>query len=188
MKKIRQRFFFCPMCGGKLSYRYYQGRPRLTCASCTYIMYENPVVGVAGIILNEKRQILLGRRKRGRYAGLWCIPCGYVEYDEDVYDALKREVKEETNLDVEVKRVFTVQSNFHDPDNQTVGIWFLTRVVSGDPRAGDDLEELAYFDLDHPPVLAFPTDLAVIKCLRKELQSKNSDLQLVKTGGTVRDD
>lgn len=179
MKKIKQRFFFCPMCGGVLSYRYYQGMPRLTCNSCTYIMYENPVVGVAAIILNEKGQVLLGRRKTGQYAGQWCIPCGYVEYDEDVYHAVQREAKEETNLDVEVIRVFTVQSNFHDPDNQTVGIWFLTRVIGGEMQAGDDLEELAYFDLDEPPMLAFPTDLAVIKCLRKDIQRRKANLRPV---------
>ena len=172
MKKIKQRFFFCPMCGGVLNYRYYQGHPRLTCDSCTYIMYENPVVGVAAIIVNGQEQILLGRRRGGQYTGLWCIPCGYVEYDEDVYHAVRREVKEETNLDIEVIRVFTVQSNFHDPQHQTVGIWFLARVTGGEPTAGDDLDEVKYFNLDHLPMLSFPTDLAVIQCLRKELHRR----------------
>lgn len=168
--KIKQRFFYCPKCGGKLDYRYYQGIPRLTCVSCTYVLFENPVVGVAAIVLNDKNQILLGRRKEGQYQGLWCIPCGYVEYDEDVYAAITREFKEETGLDIDLIRVFTVQSNFHNPENHTVGIWFLARVKEGHPKAGDDLDEVGYFDLHKVPQLAFPTDNIVINYLYKELK------------------
>ncbi|WP_161822040.1 NUDIX hydrolase [Sporotomaculum syntrophicum] len=163
----KQRYYFCPKCGGKLTYRNIgEDRPRLLCEACQYVMYENPVVGVAAIVLNASRQILLGRRNGGRYPGLWCIPCGYVEYDEDVYDAIRREFKEETNLDIEPVRVFTVQSNFHDPEKHSVGIWFLAQVTGGEPLAGDDLEQVAWFDLSDPPPLAFPTDQVVIEQLR----------------------
>ncbi|SFR13269.1 NUDIX domain-containing protein [Desulfoscipio geothermicus] len=165
----KQRFFFCPKCGGKLYYCDNHGQPRLTCASCTYIFFENPVAGVAAIVLNDKKQILLGRRKNGNYAGLWCIPCGFVEYDEDVYHAVRREFKEETNLDIEVVRVYTVQSNFHDPECHTVGIWFLARVTGGELLAGDDLAEAGYFNLDNIPPLAFPTDRVIINKLFEEL-------------------
>jgi len=144
----------------------------LTCISCGYLLYENPVVGVAGIILNDKRQILLGRRNRGEYAGHWCIPCGYVEYHEDVYDAVRRELKEESNLDIEVVKPFTVQSNFHDPDMHSVGIWFLVRITGGSASAGDDLDELVYFDLTDLPSLAFPTDQRALELLRQCLDER----------------
>lgn len=162
---MKQRFFYCPKCGGGLEYRSYGDRERLTCTVCGYIFYENPVVGVAVIVLNEDGQILLGRRN-GSYRGLWCIPCGYVEYDEDVLDAAAREFKEETNLDVKINEVFTVQSNFHNPETHTVGIWFLGEVESGELKAQADLDEVGYFDLDSPPELAFPTDSLVIESLR----------------------
>ncbi|AGL02622.1 NUDIX hydrolase [Desulfoscipio gibsoniae] len=161
-----QRFYFCPKCGGKLSYHIKDERPRLICDVCRYIFYENPVVGVAAIVLNAQKQILLGRRTGGKYAGLWCIPCGYVEYDEDVYHAVRREFKEETNLDIEPLGVYTVQSNFHDPEKHTVGIWFWARVTGGELLAGDDLDYVAYFDLSDCPPLAFPTDRLVIDRLR----------------------
>ncbi len=83
---MNQRFFYCPKCGGALRYRYRGDRERLNCSDCDYIMYENPVVGVAVIVFSRDGRILLGRRS-GSYRGLWCIPCGYVEYDEDVYEA-----------------------------------------------------------------------------------------------------
>lgn len=162
---MKQRFFYCPKCGGNLEYRNYMERERLTCTVCEYIFYENPVVGVAVIVLNNDRHILLGRRN-GSYRGLWCIPCGYVEYDEDVFDAAAREIKEETNLDVKINGVYTVQSNFHNPETHTVGIWFSAEVTGGELEALADLDEVGYFDLAAPPELAFPTDTLVIERLR----------------------
>ena len=174
----------------------------MVCVRCTYVFYENPAVGVAAIVLNEDRQILLGRRcaaladiipqtpgvRRKKktnsltipaagdeqtanlYKGFWCIPCGYVEYDEDIYQAVIREFKEETNLDIVLERVFTVQSNFHNPELHTVGIWFTAIVTGGELRAGDDLDQLAYCNLTDPPPLAFPTDKIVLDMLAKAFQ------------------
>lgn len=159
------RFSYCPKCGDKLHLRHGQDLPRLTCISCAFIFYENPAVGVAAIVMNEHQHILLGRRGSGKYRNLWCIPCGYLEYHEDVYQGVKREFKEETSLDIELQRIFTVQSNFHDPDCHSVGIWFLARVYGGQMQAGDDLTEVAYFALDDIPPLAFPTDQVVIDML-----------------------
>ncbi len=165
---ITQRYFYCPLCGGALKYRNYDEHPRLTCQACAYILYENPIVGVAAIVFNQRGEILLGRRNGGKYCGLWCIPCGYLEYDEDVFDGVKREFREETNLIIDIVRVFAVQSNFHDPERHTVGIWFLAEVVGGAPQAGDDLDMVAYFALNEIPALAFPTDQAVIEMLHRE--------------------
>jgi len=162
---MKQRYFFCPKCGGVLEHRNYGDRDRLTCNSCQYIFYENPVVGVAVIVLDQAGRILLGKRNSS-YRGLWCIPCGYVEYDEDVFDAALREFKEETSLEVKINRVFTVQSNFHNPEAHTVGIWFLAEVVSGQLKAQADLDEAGYFELSSLPPLAFPTDALVIGMLR----------------------
>jgi len=172
LRSIKQRFFYCPKCGGELKYRENSDRLRLTCLSCAYIFYENPVVGVAAIILNEDGHILLGRRIRGKYQGMWCIPCGYLEYDEDVYAGIIREIKEETNLDIEPLKVFTVQSNFHEPECHSVGIWFLSEVKGGQLKAGDDLCDLAYFDLCSCPPLAFPTDIKVIDLLSRSGRCK----------------
>jgi 8-oxo-dGTP diphosphatase len=162
---MKQRFFYCPKCGGSLSYKQQGERQRLTCSSCTYILYENPVVGVAAVVVNDRGQILLGRRN-GSYRGLWCIPCGYVEYDEDVYEAIVREFKEETNLDIRINGVFSVHSNFHNPETHTVGIWFMAEVIGGELLAQGDIDQAGYFALDDLPPLAFPTDAMVIEELR----------------------
>jgi ADP-ribose pyrophosphatase YjhB (NUDIX family) len=118
-------------------------------------------------VLRDGERILLGRRARGPYAGLWCIPCGYVEWDEDIRAAARREMGEETGLSVEVGEVCAVHSNFHDPERQTVGVWFWGRVAGGSLQAGDDLDRLDYFPLTAPPPLAFPTDATVIADLAR---------------------
>lgn len=163
---MKQRFSFCPKCGGSLRYLPRGERQRLTCELCEYVLYENPIVGVAGIVIQDEH-ILLGRRSvNSTYPGLWCIPCGYVEYDEDVETAVKREFLEETGLEIEPVRVFTALSNFHNPNTHTVGIWYLVRVLGGELSPGDDVDQVGYFSFDAIPPLAFPTDQTVIARLR----------------------
>ncbi len=164
----KQRFFYCPYCGSKLAYRMINQRQRLKCTACASILYENPIVGVAAIILDHEKCLLLGQRRSGPYQGLWCIPCGYLEYDEDIHTGVKRELKEETNLDIEVGQVYSVQSNRHDPDCYSVGVWYLARIIKGDIQPGDDLCDLGFFPLNNIPPLAFPTDKIVIEQLRRE--------------------
>jgi ADP-ribose pyrophosphatase YjhB (NUDIX family) len=171
-KPKSQRYNYCPGCGGILVAVPLDYTWRLKCTSCNHVFYENPAVGVAAIVLDQDRKLLLGRRARGQFKGLWCIPCGYLEYDEDIYDAVKREFQEETNLDIEVGQVFSVKTNRHDPDQRSVGIWFWARILGGDLKAGDDLCELGYFPLDHLPPLAFPTDKNVIDELRITLANQ----------------
>jgi len=128
-----------------------------------------PAVGVAVIIRGEGGTVLLGRRTRGRRGALWCIPCGRVEWDEDVRDAALRELSEETGLTAELGTVYAVHSNFHDPDRQTVGVWFDGRVTGGELHCADgELDQLGYFDPAAPPPLAFPTDRLVLGQLAAE--------------------
>jgi ADP-ribose pyrophosphatase YjhB (NUDIX family) len=123
-------------------------------------------VGVAVIIRDESGRVLMGKRAQGRYGGFWCIPCGRLEWDEDVREAAVREFLEETGLEVELTGVVAVHSNFHDRERQTVGIWFGGQVTGGYLHPADgELSEIGYFDPAVPPPLAFPTDALVLRQL-----------------------
>lgn len=65
------------------------------------------VVAAAGIVLNEKGEILLVKDRRSG----WVFPGGMVEEGENVIDAVKREVMEETGIDIEVGEIFCMSSN-----------------------------------------------------------------------------
>jgi ADP-ribose pyrophosphatase YjhB (NUDIX family) len=92
-----------------------------------------------------------------------------MEWGEEVRAAAQREFLEETGLQVEVGSVYTVHSNFHDPESLTVGIWFQGTLIGGSLQAADDLDEVDYFPLDAlPEPLAFPTDQLVLEQLRQE--------------------
>lgn len=154
---------FCPDCGGALFFDYRGGERPPTCPSCGYVRYRNPIVGVAVIIRDEAGRVLMGRRSKGDYTGLWCIPCGYVEWDEDVRDAARRELREETGIEVTIGAVAAVHSNFHNPRQHTVGIWFEGHITGGEAKPADgEFDELGWFDPAEPPTLAFPTDALVL--------------------------
>jgi ADP-ribose pyrophosphatase YjhB (NUDIX family) len=163
-------FQFCPRCGDLLQPKLQGGNQRLVCQACGFIFYRNPAVGVA-VVLLEGQRILLGRRARGQYQGMWCIPCGYVEWGEEVREAARREFLEETGLQVDIGPVYAVHSNFHNPESLTVGIWFRGTLMGGTLLAGDDLDVVQYFPLDAlPELLAFPTDCLVLEQLRREME------------------
>ncbi len=122
--------------------------------------------GVAGVILRGNR-IVLVRRKYGAYRGKWCIPCGNVEVGEDVRTAVRREIREETGLDVEVGDIVDVLSTHHSPERSVVGVYFFVKEKGGDLVAGDDAAEVELFPLGQPPAdMAFEADRKIIGHLK----------------------
>lgn len=158
--------WFCPDCGQALHGNVRGGSRYPSCTRCGFVRYRNPIVGVAVVVRDAERRVLMGRRAKGEYAGLWCIPCGYVEWDEDVREAAEREFREETGLTVRAGEAVAVHSNFHNRKQHTVGIWFAGTVLGGDLHPVDqELDLLEYHDPADPPPLAFPTDSLVLRQL-----------------------
>lgn len=153
---------YCPRCAAGLEFPEIGELPRPTCPDCGYVFFRNPGVGAATVVLDDHGRVLLIQRGD---SGRWCAPCGFCEWGEDIRDAARRECREETGLEVELGEVLQVESNFHDPEKPTVAVWFAARVVGGQAQAGDDAVDVAWFELDDLPDLAFPTDIDLFRGL-----------------------
>ena len=117
----------------------------------------------------EQRRVLLCRRGKEPLKGYWSLPGGAVETGERVVDALKREVREETGLEIETNFVAEVFERI-TPDAEGrieyhyVLLDYLCRVVGGELAAGDDAAEVAWFErAELPDLLITPGSLAVIE-------------------------
>jgi len=96
---IPQAFVYCPKCsvrGLKPG-----SRKSVVCADCGFEFFFNPAAAVAGIISNDKGQLLVGVRAADPGKGWLDLPGGFVDPGETAEQALAREIKEELNLDVD---------------------------------------------------------------------------------------
>ena len=158
---------FCPACGSVLETKRVQGAIRPACPSCGFVHFRNPAVAAICVVVEDDR-ILLVRRAAGLDGeGMWSLPGGFVDADEDIRAAAVRELKEETGLDGSATRVIDVRSVDNDPGKPTVAVWFATTLVDGGVlQPGDDAEAASWFPLDDPPTLAFDGDAALIAGIR----------------------
>ena len=106
------------------------------------------------IIEIESKGIVLIKRRNPPYG--WAIPGGFVDYGETLEEAAIREAKEETNLDIELKRQFHTYSDpERDPRHHTTSTVYIA-IGKGMLQAGDDAVEIGIFtELNLPDVLAF---------------------------------
>ena len=143
---------FCPLCSAELAEKRMEleNRKRLRCPSCDFIYYQNPTPA-AGIVLIEDGRVLMVKRKYPPRVDMWTLPAGFVESDEDTGACAIREAKEETNLDVEITRIFSVYSAFDDPRASVVLVMYLTRKVGGELECGDDASDARFFLLNELP-------------------------------------
>jgi len=118
-------------------------------------LFKNPAVAADSILI-EEGGLLLIKRARPPFEGLWAIPGGFVEYGERVEVACVREMREETGLEVEIIKIAGVYSDpDRDPRHHSISIVFLVKRVGGELKAADDAAEAKFFPLGKLPELAF---------------------------------
>lgn len=113
-----------------------------------------PLLTVDALIIFE-RKIVLIKRGNPPYQNLFAIPGGFVEVGETVEEAVVREAKEETGLDIELIKLLGVYSDpSRDPRGHTVTVCFLAN-GGGKLKAGSDAKDIGLFNLREIPELAF---------------------------------
>ena len=111
---------------------------------------DRPIVGVGAVIVHEGN-ILLVKRRYEPLAGRWSLPGGTVEVGETLEEALAREMREETGLEVTVGPVIEVFDRIlHDADKRVeyhfVLVDYLCWPAGGTLAAGSDVEDARFVD------------------------------------------
>ena len=108
----------------------------------------HPVVGVGAVVVRDGRALIVKRAHEPR-KGEWSLPGGLLELGESLQDAARREIKEETNLDVTVGPVIETFDRVHRDDAGRIRyhfviVDFLCWSASGEATAGSDAEGVAW--------------------------------------------
>jgi 8-oxo-dGTP diphosphatase len=132
---------------------------------------KTPLLAADCAVFDAAGRVLLVRRKFPPFQGQYAVPGGFVEIGETVEDAARRELAEETGVQVraDTLRLVGVYSDpERDPRGHTCSVVFLARVPQAEPKAGDDaaaaewIADWSNIDLafDHAKVLADASRLA----------------------------
>jgi 8-oxo-dGTP diphosphatase len=153
---------FCSQCGTHLEMRERTGARRPVCPDCDYTVYFDPKVAVAVLIIQDEK-ILLIRRRIEPMQGLWAMPAGFMDYDEDPKAAARREALEETGLDVRIAALLDV---FHTPDDgglANIVIVYAASIIGGTLQADDDADAVGWFSQDAVPPVAFIPSQTIVR-------------------------
>jgi 8-oxo-dGTP diphosphatase len=125
-------------------------------------MNKQVKVGFGVILFNDNR-ILLGKRKGSHGEGTWCLPGGHLEFNEKLKDAVKREVREETNFNIEVKDLISV-SNDIMYEKHYITLGFKGEILKGELKLMEPhkCERWGWFSLDNLPKPLFIASERVI--------------------------
>ena len=121
--------------------------------------YPRPAVTVDIVIfVGEDPELLLIRRKHVPFEGYWALPGGFVEMDESLEEAARRELEEETGVsDVTLTEIGAFGDPARDPRGRVITIAYAAvlekRLLK--VEAGSDAAEVAWFSTTNLPALAF---------------------------------
>jgi 8-oxo-dGTP diphosphatase len=153
---------FCVNCGRALVPRVIEGREVEACSNDGFILWHDPKVSTAVVVVAEGG-IVLGRRSIEPGYGLWCLPGGFVNDDEDPAVAAVRECREEISVPVELTGLIGVYHIAKSDAPSMIGIAYKGRLVDGAlPAAGAEMLEVAVFPMESIPPLAFPSHNEVV--------------------------
>ena len=97
-----------------------------------------PTTRVSVIVLDDQENILLVKHRKGKKLH-WVLPGGRLEYGESFYECARREMKEETGLEVEVERVlYLSEALAPDRSRHIVNVFLKAKVTGGTLQVGDE--------------------------------------------------
>lgn len=141
-------FKFCPACGSQSIAP--DSVKSLKCAACGFRYYINMNAAVVAVIRNQKNEVLFTTRKHDPSKGMLDLPGGFIDMGENAEHAVKREIREELNLEIsklEYVGTFTNKYLYAGIEYQTLDIVYLCTVDSfTDLKVDDDVSGYEFID------------------------------------------
>jgi 8-oxo-dGTP diphosphatase len=145
------RWSFCPVCGARL--RVEDGL-RAECPECGFRAWASSKATACAIVTDGEGRALLARRAGDPFRGYWDLPGGFLEEGEHPLDGLRRELLEETGLEIEPRDFVGVWMDRYGGEadaHATLNLYWTARVLGGEATAADDVTELGWFAPDELP-------------------------------------
>ena len=161
---------FCPRCGAELAVE----PTRAVCPGCDSIYYANSAPAVGALCEDDLGRLMLVRRGVEPRKGKWDTPGGFLEEGEPPLDGLRRELREETGLEIEPDRFFGAFTDLYGDGPGAPSILSLNwtaRILGGTPAAADDISEIRWFAADELPgeeEIAFTSVAEIVQRWREQ--------------------
>jgi ADP-ribose pyrophosphatase YjhB (NUDIX family) len=137
----------CPRCGAALRFGLAPGEEeeRLHCPTCGLVIYENPAP-TASALVERDGAVMLVRRGIEPKRGRWDMAGGFVAPGESPQETVRRELREETGLAVEVGELIGCYPDVYgDGGSHTLNLFYVARAVGGGEQAASDVAEIGWF-------------------------------------------
>lgn len=146
--------------------------------------WPRPTVSADAVVFTfsrSKAKLLLVNRRYEPFKGQWALPGGFVGIDEELEDAVARELEEETGMvDVRLEQMRAFGKCGRDPRARQITIAFMGIATKGQNkiRAGDDAAKVGWFDIEKlPKDMGFDhkeiAEFAIRKLKRKRIYRLN---------------
>ena len=159
----------CPRCRHDLEHE----ERSVRCSSCGLTVYANPAPTASALLLDDEGRVLLARRAVDPGAGLWDLLGGFVEEGEEPRAALRREIEEETGLEIELGDFFGGYPDRYGDGIYTLNLYWTAGVAGGELTLDDELEEVEWFAAQELPPgneFAFRNTVEVLEEWKRSLR------------------
>jgi 8-oxo-dGTP diphosphatase len=162
----------CPGCQHELE----REEKSVHCRNCGLTVYANPAPTASALIVDDEGRVLLARRAGDPGAGLWDLLGGFIDEGEEPLAALRREIEEETALQIEAGEFLGgYPDRYGDEGIYTLNLYWTAQISGGSLELDDELAEVGWFgpeELPDPSEFAFRNTIEALRDWKAQLGSK----------------